>query len=79
MGELKAGGFSFSWRRNVLEAATLGLPRVWAKEKQGKGFINSAREIRHKIKIQEVMWKDILVPTEVPETKVSRQNPDSGN
>ena len=40
MGELKAGGFSFSWRRNVLEAATLGFSRVWAKEKQGKGFIN---------------------------------------
>ena len=40
MGELRTGGYSFSWRKEVLDSATRGFLRMREKELQGKGHIN---------------------------------------
>ena len=40
MDELKLGGYSHQWRINVLDAATKGFCKIWAKDKTGRGQIN---------------------------------------
>ena len=55
MGELKAGGYSKSWRQEVLEAGLVGYGRMWAKEiKEGHpinrdAMVNKVKRRHYKV------------------------------